>query len=70
MVRLGLTLEEYLLLLRRDHTRRPLTTQAGARIFQIQYCRGTDRPNGEDTQALPCQISADNCGGFVVTTWR
>ena len=70
MVRLGLTLEEYLLLLRQNHTRRPLTTRAGTRIFQIQYCRDTDRSDGEDTRALPCQISADNCGGFVVTTWR
>lgn len=71
MAELGLTLEEYLALLRRDYARRPLCLRSGPYAFQIQSYSGE-----EDLPAAPLpagtyrQVSEDNCGGFVVTTWR
>ena len=66
----GLTLEEYVALLRRSHIRSPLVFRAGARVFRIRYCPEEDPlpPPSE-----PCryrQVSSDNCGGLVVTEWR
>ena len=69
MTDLGLTLEEYVLLLRRNYARRPLVFRAGTRVFQIRCC-----PEGDALPPLEpgsCrQVSADNCGGFVITDWR
>ena len=69
MTDLGLTLEEYVVLLRRSYARRPLVFRAGTRVFQIRC-----RPEGDALPPLEpgsCrQVSADNCGGFVITDWR
>lgn len=56
MIRLGLTLEEYVDLLRRD--------------FRIRYYAGADRGPLPEEPGRYRQVSEDNCGGLVVTAWR
>ena len=70
MVRLGLTLEEYVDLLRRDFVRRDLTFRAGRRDFRIRYYAGADRGPLPEEPGRYRQVSEDNCGGLVVTAWR
>ena len=70
MTDLGLTLEEYVALLRRDYAQRPLTFQSGSRTFQIQYHSGAACREDVPEAGGYRQVSADNCGGFVVTLWR
>ncbi len=65
-----LTLEEYVTLLRRDYVRRPLLFRTGSHIFHIQYHREENLPDVSSWSGLYRQVSADNCGGFVVTDWR
>lgn len=66
MAEAGLTLEEYVARLRRD--RRPLCRRFGPYAFTIQAWDGAPLP------PVPAggyrQVSADNCGGWIVTTWR
>lgn len=66
----GLTLEEYVVLLRRSHIRSPLVFRAGAHVFQIQYCPEEDPLPPPSEPGRYRQVSADNCGGLVVTEWR
>ena len=70
MIRLGLTLEEYVDLLRRDFVRRDLTFRAGRRDFRIRYYAGADRGPLPEEPGRYRQVSEDNCGGLVVTAWR
>lgn len=70
MAEQGFVLEEYVAMLRRDYSQRPLTVCAASHTFHIWYC---DEAVREELLSEPggyCQVSEDNCGGFVVTTWR
>lgn len=68
MEKSALTLEEYLEFLREEHQRRPLKIQSGLHEVSIQYHLE------EEFHSLSakgrCQISQDNCGGFIITRWR
>lgn len=68
MTEMGLTLEEYVAWLRECHSQAPLRRRLGLYEFSVQYHSGTARP------LLPeygySQRSRDNCGGWIVTTWR
>ena len=68
MTEMGLTLEEYVAWLRECHSQAPLRRRLGLYEFSVQYHRGTTQP------VLPeygySQRSRDNCGGWIVTTWR
>lgn len=70
MAEQGIVLEEYVALLRRDYFRRPLTVCAASRTFHIWYCDEAVQEELSPELGSYCQVSADNCGGFVVTTWR
>ena len=70
MAEQGFVLEEYVAMLRRDYSQRPLTVCSASHMFHIWYC---DEAVREELLSEPggyCQVSEDNCGGFVVTTWR
>lgn len=69
MADLGLCLEEYIVLLRRDYIRRPLTVQTGSRTFRIRYCSGLEGADIYTDHGSCQQVSEDNCGGVIVTTW-
>ena len=68
MTEMGLTLEEYVAWLRECHSQAPLRRRLGLYEFSVQYHSGTTQP------LLPAygysQRSRDNCGGWIVTTWR
>ena len=68
MTEMGLTLEEYVAWLRECHSQAPLRRRLGLYEFSVQYHSGTTQP------VLPAygysQRSRDNCGGWIVTTWR
>lgn len=68
MAEMGYTLEEYVAWLRECHSQAPVRRRLGLYEFFVQYHGGATRP------ALPergyCQLSRDNCGGWIVTTWR
>lgn len=68
MAEMGFTLEEYVAWLRECHSQAPLRRRLGLYEFSVQYHHGTARP------VLPeygySQLSRDNCGGWIVTTWR
>lgn len=70
MTNLDLALEEYVVLLRRNYARRPLTCPVGSHVFQIQYFDEGSQPPIPDDPGIYRQVSPDNCGGFVVTMWR
>lgn len=70
MAEQGIVLEEYVAMLRRDYSRRPLTVCAASHVFHIWYCDETVREDLLSELGSYCQVSEDNCGGFVVTTWR
>ena len=70
MAERGLVLEEYLALLRRAHTRTPLQVRAGARCFQILFRPAWDASLPPPERGAYRQVSGDNCGGVVITTWK
>ena len=70
MAEQGLVLEEYMEMLRRDYSQRSLTVCAACRTFHIWYCDESVRDDLPSEPGSYWQVSADNCGGFVVTTWR
>ena len=70
MAEQGIVLEEYMEILRRDFSQRPLTVCAASHMFHIWYCNEAVREDLLSEPGSYCQVSEDNCGGFVVTTWR
>ena len=70
MAEKGLVLEEYVAVLRQDYSQRPLTVCAASHTFHIWYCDEADREGLPPEPGSYRQVSADNCGGLVVTTWR
>ena len=70
MAEQGLVLEEYVAVLRQDYSQRPLTICTASHTFHIWYCNETDQEDLLADSGSYCQVSADNCGGLVVTTWR
>ena len=65
-----LVLEEYVELLRQKHSKQPLLVPAGSRIYRIRSCSELFREDLDAALAGRCQISPDNCGGYIVTDWR
>lgn len=63
----GLCLEEYAGFLRRSPRVCRLPGRREAEVFYVP-CRGEQTP--VDLPEACCQISGDNCGGFIVTVWR
>ena len=57
-------------LLRRAHTRTPLQVRAGARCFQILFRPAWDASLPPPERGTYRQVSGDNCGGVVITTWK
>ena len=65
----GLTLEEYLTLLRRHPAGCPLCCRSAGRTFRIFY-QSPGQPEPAPPQAGQQRlISGDNCGGRIITTW-
>ena len=65
-----LVLEEYVELLRQKHSKQPLFVPAGARTYRIRSCSEPCREDLDAASEGRCQISPDNCGGYIVTDWR
>ena len=70
MAEQGLTLEEYVALLRRDYAKRPLTFRTSSHTFLVRHCGQADLDAMSQEPQGYRQVSRDNCGGFVITTWR
>lgn len=65
-----LVLEEYVELLRQKHCKQPLLVPVGSRVYRIRSCSELCREDLDAASAGRCQISPDNCGGYIVTDWR
>lgn len=69
MVRLGLALEEYLDLLHQHPIDRPLCCRVQGRAFRICRIEGGG-PDDLAAQEDYSMVSRDNCGGWVLTSWK
>lgn len=65
-----LVLEEYVGLLRQKHSKQPLFVPAVSRVYRIRSCGEPCREDLDAASEGRCQISPDNCGGYIVTDWR
>ena len=65
-----LVLEEYVELLRQKYSKQPLFVPAVSRVYRIRSCGEPCREDLDAASEGRCQISPDNCGGYIVTDWR
>lgn len=65
-----LVLEEYVELLRQKYSKQPLFVSAVSRVYRIRSCGEPCREDLDAASEGRCQISPDNCGGYIVTDWR
>lgn len=70
MAQRNLVLEEYVAFLRRNCLHQPLYLRAGSYDFEIRYCPAEEPLPVPPENARYHQISQDNCGGIIITTWR
>lgn len=70
MAERDLCLEEYIVFLRQKHFRHPLIVCAASHTFRIRYCDEIAQEDLSPESGSYFQVSADNCGGFIVTAWR
>ena len=70
MAERGLVLEEYVALLRRRYTRRPLTIRTASHTFHVCRREAGDWDAPPQEPGTYRQVWADNCGGLVITRWR
>lgn len=66
----NLVLEEYPAFLGSECARRPLHLRAGSYDFEIWYCPEDGPLPPPPEGARYRQVSRDNCGGTIITTWR
>lgn len=67
---LHLTLEEYLCMLRQYTIARPLPFQSDAYRFHIAYLPAPPDPSLLPKEDTCYQLSTDNCGGWILTSWK